>query len=295
MFVPSGFNGLGRWQSRLLRTAVVLSVLFHGAVLALGSVTISLFPSHPFLPVVTVELTEAPLSELPEEPPARPEPAKAADSAPVAKPATPPVRPSPPAEGQKWLARLDRSLARIPDAPVTRGSGRTGGIPVRQFERSEAPRPGDFAPAVGPEHRADLRKELEERLARLMASRSPSVAGSEESVAVAMFGGIGDSAGEAVPAWIQEMIRRRVRGFLPELERAYTDAYRKNPDLQGKMIVRFRIEPSGRVAHAESVDHSFRDAPFEEDILRKVRRWTFDPPGGWTVEVVYPFVFVAPS
>ena len=91
------------------------------------------------------------------------------------------------------------------------------------------------------------------------------------------------------------MIRKRVRDRLPELEGVYTDAIRRNPDLRGKLLVRFRIDPSGKVQRAEPADGSFRDAAFVNAVLDKVRRWTFEPTGGRTVEVLYPFVFVAPS
>jgi TonB family protein len=86
-----------------------------------------------------------------------------------------------------------------------------------------------------------------------------------------------------------------VRDRLPELEGVYTDAIRRNGDLKGRLLVRFRINPSGKIEGAESVDEVFRDAAFVNAVLAKVRQWTFEPPAGRTVEVLYPFVFVAPS
>jgi TonB family protein len=91
------------------------------------------------------------------------------------------------------------------------------------------------------------------------------------------------------------MIRKRVRDRLPELEGIYAKAIHQNGDLKGRMLVRFRINPSGKIEVAEAVEESFRDAAFVNSVLTKVRRWTFEPPGGRTVEVLYPFVFVAPS
>ena len=110
-----------------------------------------------------------------------------------------------------------------------------------------------------------------------------------------MFGGTGDAAGEPIPAWVRDMIRKRVRGYLPELEGVYTDAIRRNPDLRGKMLIRFRIDPSGKIQQAEPAEEQFGDAAFVNAVLGKVRRWTFEPTGGRSVEVLYPFVFVAPS
>jgi TonB family protein len=117
----------------------------------------------------------------------------------------------------------------------------------------------------------------------------------KETEASMMFGGAGDNAGEPIPAWIREMIRKRVRDRLPELEGVYADAIRRNPDLRGKLFVRFRISPSGKVQSAEPADGSLADTAFVNAVLAKVRRWTFEPPAGRTVEVLYPFVFVVPS
>ena len=43
------------------------------------------------------------------------------------------------------------------------------------------------------------------------------------------------------------------------------------------------------------MDRFIRDTVFVNAVLAKIRRWTFVLPAGHTVEVLYPFVFVAPS
>ena len=83
--------------------------------------------------------------------------------------------------------------------------------------------------------------------------------------------------------------------ILPERQVVYTGAIRRNPDLRGKLIVRFRIDPSRKIQRVESPEERFRDAAFVNAVLDKIRRWTFEPTGGLAVEVLYPFVFVAPS
>jgi TonB family protein len=112
-----------------------------------------------------------------------------------------------------------------------------------------------------------------------------------------MYGGKGDTGGGGggIPAWLRDMIRRRVRESLPELEAVYNEAIRKNPELRGKLIVRFRIDPSGKVQRAEAVEGDFRDPAFVNSVLEKIRRWDFEPTGGRAVDVLYPFVFIAPS
>jgi TonB family protein len=186
-------------------------------------------------------------------------------------------------------------MAKVPEAPIARREGKAGGIPVRQWSNEGIAKPGDFAPAVAPEPPGIFRKHLEDLEGRVRTSGRPSVGFGKETEASMMFGGAGDTAGEPIPAWIREMIRKRVRDRLPELEGVYADAIRQNPDLRGRLLVRFRIDPSGKVQRAEPADGSFPDAAFVSTVLDKVRRWTFEPPAGRTVEVLYPFVFVAPS
>jgi len=295
----SAVEGLERWQARIIRRMMILSVVAHAAVLLFGSSLSSLFPAREFSPPVFVELTDAPVSELPEEEPAPPAPA-ASSPGPEAvratsdRPATRSAPKEPPA-ARRWLDKLDAGMANVPEAPVTRREGRTGGIPVRHWTNEGPARPGDFAPAVAPEKSAALGKHLGELEARVRGSGRPGVGFGKETEASMMFGGAGDSAGEPIPAWIREMIRKRVRDRLPELEGVYADAIRRNPDLRGKLSVRFRIDPSGKVQSAEPADGSIPDAAFVSAVLDKVRRWTFEPTAGRTVEVLYPFVFVVPS
>jgi hypothetical protein len=284
-----------RRQARFIRLMMVLSLLFHGGVVILGSAVSSLFPAAVYTTVVTVELTDAPMSTIPEELSAPPVLRAKADSA-VSKDIPSPRKKGPePPSAQRWLEKLDAGLARVPDAPVARKTGKTGGIPVRHWENEASPRAGDFPPAVTPEKNLLLGKQLEDLENRVRKSGHPGVGVGNEAEASMMFGGTESAAGESIPPWIRDMIRRKVRGYLPELESAYSVALRRNPELKGRLMIRFRIDASGKIQQAESMEASFRDAPFMAAIVEKVLRWTFEPTGGRTVEVLYPFVFMAPS
>ncbi len=297
--MKSGFlsiEELDRWQGRFVRWMTGLSLLFHAGLLLLSSAMSSYFPPRLPPPVVVVELTEPPLSTLPKEKP-RPSPPvrMAPKERPLERPAPVPVRKTaPPSAADRWLKKLDAALPDVPEAPVAKGLGKPGGIPVRQWENEAAPRPGDFAPAVAPENAALLRQiaNLEGKVRR---SGIAGIGTGEDIDASVMFGGVGSSRGEPIPDWIRDMIRRRVLGYLPELEQAYSAAYRRNPELKGKLVVRFRIGPSGKIEGADSAESSFRDSAFIASVLEKIRRWTFEATGGRTVEVLYPFVFIAPS
>jgi TonB family protein len=287
----------GRGQNRLVRWMIGLSLLFHAVMVLLGFLISSYFPPRePVFPVVTVELTEAPLSTLPEEKPVPPPspsvpPKKSVAARPLPVPAKKAQSPS---ASQRWLRKLDKGLPSIPDAPVAKGMGKPGGIPVRRWANDASPRPGDFAPAVAPENSA-LRGQISRLEGKVRQSGVAGVGTGKEIDASVMFGGVGSSQGEPIPEWIRDMIRRKVLGYLPELEDIYSAAYRRNPDLRGRLVVRFQIDPSGKVTRADSVESSIRDSAFITRILEKVRRWTFEPTEGRTVQVLYPFVFIAPS
>jgi len=292
-----GFDDFERWQGRFVRWMTGLSLLVHVGVLFLGSMISSFFPPRVLPPpVVEVELTEVPLSPLPKEKPAPAPPVTvpSKDRIAVKSPPVPAKKPKQPSKAQKWLRKLDAGLPSVPEAPVKKGLGRPGGIPVRQWENEASPRPGDFAPAVAPENSALLRQ-ISKLEGKVRHSGLGGVGTGTEVEASVMFGGVGSSHGEQIPEWIRNMIRRKVQGYLTELEAAYSAAYRRNPEVKGRLVVRFQVEPSGKVSRAESVESSFRDSTFIRDVLSKVRRWSFEPTGGHIVEVLYPFVFIAPS
>ena len=293
-------EGLELDQARSVRRMMVLSVAVHAAALFLGLIISPLFPPMQASPPVFVELTDTTVSELPREAPAPPPrfaSAVRAESSAATPRAPVPSRPVPKEDpaARRWLAKLDAGLPKVPEAPVSREEGKAGGIPVRHWTNEGPVKPGDFAPAVAPDRTAALGRQMAELEARVRKSGQPGVGFGKETEASMMFGGTDGAAGEPIPAWLREMIRKRVRDHLPELEGIYTDAIRRNPDLRGKLVVRFRIDPSGKIVRAESAGGDLRDPAFVNSIMEKIRSWTFESTGGRAVEVLYPFVFVTPS
>ena len=294
-------DGLDPRQERLIRRMVLLSLGIHAALLFLGLTISPLFPSMQVTPPVFVELTDASMSQ-----PGRTSPAS---SLPVARPARAetggassrvqdPTRPvaKETLATRRWLEQLDAGISKTSDAPVARKGRNAGGIPVRSSTVEGPVKPEDFPPGAGPERTAALGKQLADLEARVRRSGRPGVGTGSETEASMMYGGQGDTAGGGgIPAWLRDMIRKRVRDSLPELEAVYNEAIRRNPELRGKLIVRFRIDPSGKIQQAEPAGGDFRDPAFVNTILEKIRHWDFEPTGGRAVDVLYPFVFIAPS
>ena len=77
------------------------------------------------------------------------------------------------------------------------------------------------------------------------------------------------------------------------LYRIYNRELRKNPTLQGKMVLRLTIEPDGKVS-ACSVDSSDMDAPgLGDKISARVKRFKFGAKAGVpTVTILYPIDFL---
>ena len=89
----------------------------------------------------------------------------------------------------------------------------------------------------------------------------------------------------------KEIIRRVIRRHVNEVRYAYQKELQSNPGLQGRVVARFTIGPSGQVVASTIASSSLGSARVEQDISSAVRRWQFPKPkGGGIVQVTYPFV-----
>ncbi len=68
---------------------------------------------------------------------------------------------------------------------------------------------------------------------------------------------------------------------------------KKNPDLSGKLVIKFTILSSGKVTNVSVVSSTIGNSEFESTITRYVKRWRFKAISGGAgdVTVTYPFVF----
>ena len=77
------------------------------------------------------------------------------------------------------------------------------------------------------------------------------------------------------------------------LRYAYNKKLRENPDLKGKITIKFAIDEFGKVIFCQVMNSTMGDPDLETQISDKIKRWVFekiDKPGDVT-EVTYPFVF----
>ena len=71
----------------------------------------------------------------------------------------------------------------------------------------------------------------------------------------------------------------------------YEKYLQRDPSLAGKVTVRFTIAASGKVTKVEILENSTGNADLEQEIVRKVRMWEFEPVPEGDVTVTYPFLF----
>jgi hypothetical protein len=83
---------------------------------------------------------------------------------------------------------------------------------------------------------------------------------------------------------ITKIIRRRLGG----IKHCYEQRLKRNPDLKGKIVVRFVIHPGGKVIEAEVVENTTGDR--ELGIAARVKSVRFPPAEGGETSVVYPFI-----
>jgi hypothetical protein len=94
---------------------------------------------------------------------------------------------------------------------------------------------------------------------------------------------------EVDPEAIAQVVRRRIAA----MKGCYERALRRNPDLQGKITVRFTIGPTGAVVDAAVESNEMGDPGAAECVVGRLRGFRFPKPAGGSVTVIYPFIFAA--
>ena len=93
--------------------------------------------------------------------------------------------------------------------------------------------------------------------------------------------------GELDPSLVSKEVRTRIGA----IKACYERALKRNPNLSGKVKVRWTITAAGTVSAVEIEEDSMGDSEVSSCIKGLVSRWRFPAPSGGSVDVVYPFVF----
>lgn len=70
----------------------------------------------------------------------------------------------------------------------------------------------------------------------------------------------------------------------------YEKALKGNPNVRGKVTIRFTIGPAGRITDISASGNTTGNSEIASCIIDKVRGWRFDPPSGGSVTFSYPFL-----
>lgn len=92
----------------------------------------------------------------------------------------------------------------------------------------------------------------------------------------------------------RETIQRVIRQHRREIRDCYQRELQRNPDLSGRVVVAFMIDPAGNVARSSVAESDIGDDNVEECLVNRIRRWRFPAPSTpGNVRVNYPFVFTS--
>ncbi|WP_437757051.1 AgmX/PglI C-terminal domain-containing protein [Sorangium sp. So ce1389] len=92
-----------------------------------------------------------------------------------------------------------------------------------------------------------------------------------------------------------EVIQRIVRQSFGRFRLCYEEGLRRDASLQGRVAVRFTIDPSGAVANARDGGSDLPDAAVVSCVVRAFGALSFPAPERGSVNVVYPLQFAPPG
>ena len=86
-------------------------------------------------------------------------------------------------------------------------------------------------------------------------------------------------------------INEVVKSHLGSLKYCYNRELKRNPSLQGRIVIMFKIQSDGNISECRVVESSMGNASVEKCLTRSIKRWRFPEILEGETEVTYPFVF----
>ncbi len=128
----------------------------------------------------------------------------------------------------------------------------------------------------------------------LRASGPGEVGTGERGGERAVKGIVKDSAPTDVDGSLDpSVIAREIRGRLGAIKACYEAGLKRNPNIGGKLQLRFEVSTVGKVTSAEIENDSMHDEEVASCIKSRVMTWRFPAPAGGSVQFSYPFIFQA--
>ena len=105
---------------------------------------------------------------------------------------------------------------------------------------------------------------------------------------------VGGSVGDATGELPKPVIKAYIATKMGAIKACYQKGLQTNPDLSGKIKVKFIIQPNGTVNPAKIDESTIGNDSVESCVLNNVKAWKFpQAKGGGITNVVYPFVFAS--
>src|SRR5579859_2239790 len=89
------------------------------------------------------------------------------------------------------------------------------------------------------------------------------------------------------------VIAREIRGRLGAVKACYESGLKRNPNIGGKLVLRFEVSSIGKVTSTDIDQDSMHDDEVASCIKSRVMTWRFPAPAGGSVQFSYPFIFQA--
>jgi Ca-activated chloride channel homolog len=89
------------------------------------------------------------------------------------------------------------------------------------------------------------------------------------------------------------VIAKEIRSRLGAVKACYEAGLKRNPNIGGKIQLRFEVSSVGKVTSAEIENDTMHDDEVASCITSRVKTWRFPAPAGGSVQFSYPFIFQA--
>lgn len=101
-----------------------------------------------------------------------------------------------------------------------------------------------------------------------------------------------DEEDASLPALDSSVVKDVIVSHMASIKYCYDSQLKKDPDLAGKVVVKFTVGPKGAVTKADVKETTLKNKDVETCMVGEVKSWIFpEPRRGESVDIAFPFVF----